>query len=155
MKVAVTAATGGLGSSIIHELKKFMDHDHIFALCRTPEKAKHQGVEVKQADYNHYEGLLQGLEDIDVVLLVSGMDAPDKRIVQHRNVIEAARVAGVGKIVYTSIFGSSSNSPFDAIVETLQNVCAPGDVLVVMGAGPVWKVAHSYMGLAQEVRQVV
>ncbi len=45
--------------------------------------------------------------------------------------------------------------PFDAIVETLQSVCAPGDVLVVMGAGPVWKVAYNYMGTAQPASQVV
>ncbi|MEC9374568.1 MAG: hypothetical protein VYC34_12025, partial [Planctomycetota bacterium] len=35
--------------------------------------------------------------------------------------------------------------PFEAIVEQLQNICRPGDVLVVMGAGPVWKVAHGYI----------
>ena len=35
--------------------------------------------------------------------------------------------------------------PFDAIVEQLENVCRAGDVLVVMGAGPVWEVAHKYM----------
>lgn len=35
--------------------------------------------------------------------------------------------------------------PFDAIVEQLQNICRPGDLLVVMGAGPVWQVAHAFM----------
>ncbi len=35
--------------------------------------------------------------------------------------------------------------PFEAIVEQLENVCTPGDTLVVMGAGPVWKVAHDFM----------
>lgn len=35
--------------------------------------------------------------------------------------------------------------PFDAIVEQLQNICRPGDILVVMGAGPVWQVARSYL----------
>ncbi len=35
--------------------------------------------------------------------------------------------------------------PFDAIVETLQNVCLPGDLLVVMGAGPVWQVAEGFL----------
>lgn len=34
--------------------------------------------------------------------------------------------------------------PFEAIVEQLQIVCRPGDLLVVMGAGPVWKVAHGF-----------
>ena len=35
--------------------------------------------------------------------------------------------------------------PFEAIVEQLENVCRGGDLLVVMGAGPVWQVAHSYL----------
>lgn len=40
--------------------------------------------------------------------------------------------------------------PFEAIVEQLENLCRPGDVLAVMGAGPVWEVAHGYMGIARE-----
>ncbi|MDQ7012771.1 MAG: Mur ligase domain-containing protein [Planctomycetota bacterium] len=39
--------------------------------------------------------------------------------------------------------------PFEAIVEQLENLCQPNDLLVVMGAGPVWQVAHSYMGLSE------
>lgn len=35
--------------------------------------------------------------------------------------------------------------PFEAIVEQLQNLCRPGDLLVVMGAGPVWEVARDFM----------
>ncbi len=35
--------------------------------------------------------------------------------------------------------------PFDAIIEQLEVVCKPGDLLVVMGAGPVNKVAEGYL----------
>lgn len=35
--------------------------------------------------------------------------------------------------------------PFEAIVEQLENTCRPGDLLVVMGAGPVWQVARDYL----------
>ncbi len=37
--------------------------------------------------------------------------------------------------------------PFEAIVEQLETICRPGDLLVVMGAGPVWKVAYEYLHL--------
>jgi len=37
--------------------------------------------------------------------------------------------------------------PFEAIVEQLENLCQPNDLLVVMGAGPVGQIAHSYMEL--------
>ncbi len=35
--------------------------------------------------------------------------------------------------------------PFEAIVEQLQVICRPGDLLVVMGAGPVWQVARGFV----------
>ncbi|MFG0283848.1 MAG: UDP-N-acetylmuramate--L-alanine ligase [Phycisphaerales bacterium JB039] len=38
--------------------------------------------------------------------------------------------------------------PFEAIVEHLDDFLSDGDLLVVMGAGPVWKVAHGFMGTA-------
>lgn len=42
--------------------------------------------------------------------------------------------------------------PFDAIVEQLQNVCRPGDLLVVMGAGPVWQVAQGFLKAGEPAR---
>ena len=35
--------------------------------------------------------------------------------------------------------------PFEAIVEQLDVVCRPGDLVVVMGAGPVDQVARGYL----------
>lgn len=35
--------------------------------------------------------------------------------------------------------------PFEAIVEHLEELCRPNDVLVVMGAGPVWQVGKAFM----------
>jgi UDP-N-acetylmuramate--alanine ligase len=35
--------------------------------------------------------------------------------------------------------------PFEAIVEALENLTRPGDVLAVLGAGPVYQVAHGYL----------
>jgi UDP-N-acetylmuramate--alanine ligase len=35
--------------------------------------------------------------------------------------------------------------PFEAIVEQLEAICRPGDLLVIMGAGPVWQVARGFL----------
>lgn len=35
--------------------------------------------------------------------------------------------------------------PFEAIIEQLENLCRPNDLLVVMGAGPVWKIAKGFL----------
>jgi UDP-N-acetylmuramate--alanine ligase len=39
-----------------------------------------------------------------------------------------------------------SAADFDAIVEQLEILCRPGDLLVVMGAGPVWQIARGFLG---------
>lgn len=36
--------------------------------------------------------------------------------------------------------------PFDAIVEQLEVMAADGDLVVVMGAGPVWRIGHAFLG---------
>lgn len=35
--------------------------------------------------------------------------------------------------------------PFEAIVEQLEVICQPGDVVVIMGAGPVWQVGRGFL----------
>lgn len=118
MKIGVTTAGGSLGSAIINKLIDQHPKENIIGLARTPEKAKHLGVEIRKGDYNNKSDLLHSLRDIDALLLVSGMDAPDKRIGQHQNVINAAEEAGVKKIVYTSIFGEVGTTTFSPIIES-------------------------------------
>lgn len=118
MKIAVTSASGKLGASIVGSLVKEIGKEHVLAIARTPERAKHLGVEVRRGDYNNPQELAVALQGIDAVVLVSGMDEPQKRIQQHRNVIEAAKNNGVKKIVYTSIIGAEQNNAFSPIVQT-------------------------------------
>lgn len=118
MKIAITAANGQLGSAIVEATSKLTSKENVIALARTPEKAKHLGVEVRPGDYNNRRQLEESFQFVDVVLLVSGMDAPENRIQQHRNVIEAAKSAGVQKIVYTSIQGAEEGTAFSPIVQS-------------------------------------
>ncbi|WP_261885726.1 SDR family oxidoreductase [Vibrio pomeroyi] len=118
MKIAVTAASGKLGSAIVEATVKLTSKDQVVALARTPERALGLGVEVRPGDYEDAHQLEQSLQGVDVVLLVSGMDAPDKRIGQHRNVIEAAKKAGVRKIVYTSVQGAEENTAFSPVIQS-------------------------------------
>jgi len=116
MKIAVTTASGNLGKAIINHLKQEVGAENIIGIARTPEKALSLGVEIRKGDYNNKEDFNKALKDIDAVLLVSGMDHPDKRIQQHRNVIDAAKDNGVQKIVYTSIVGADEGNAFSPIV---------------------------------------
>ncbi|GHB77466.1 NAD(P)-dependent oxidoreductase [Psychrosphaera saromensis] len=130
MKIAITAASGNLGSAIIKATTSLLAKENIIGLARTPEKAKHLGIEIRPGDYNDKGMLEASLQSIDTLLLVSGMDAPDKRIEQHRNVIQAAKSAGVKKIVYTSVQGAEENTAFSPVVQsnrqTEKDVCSSG-----------------------------
>ena len=118
MKVAVTTASGQLGSAIIRALIPEIGKENVVGIARNTEKAKALDVEIRKGDYHSKQNFDKALQGIEVVLLVSGMDAPDRRIGQHRNVINAAKDAHVKKIVYTSIFGTKGDSTFDAIVDS-------------------------------------
>lgn len=117
-KVAVTAASGNLGAEIVKSAIDLVGRDRVVGLARTPSKARSLGVEIRPGDYSSPEQLEASLRGIDAVLLVSGMDPPDERAEQHRNVIEAAKSAGVGKIVYTSIQGAEGGTAFSPIVQS-------------------------------------
>lgn len=118
MKIAVTSASGKLGASIVQHLIQEIGKENVIGIARTPEKAQHLGVEIRKGDYNSREDFDLALQGVHKVLLVSGMDEPQKRIQQHRNVIEAAKANGVKKIVYTSIVGAEENNAFSPIVQT-------------------------------------
>tara|TARA_R110002073_G_scaffold335987_1_gene529763 strand:+ start:30825 stop:31673 length:849 start_codon:yes stop_codon:yes gene_type:complete len=118
MKIAVTSANGKLGSVIVKQLIKVIGKDNVIGIARTPEKAKHLGIEVRKGDYNNRQEFDEALVGIDTVILLSGMDEPKKRIQQHKNVIEAALANGVKKIVYTSIIGAEKNNAFSPVVQS-------------------------------------
>ena len=118
MKVALTAASGQLGTQVVKAALALIPSANIVGLARTPHKAKHLGIEIRPGDYNDKDVLEESLQSVDSVLLVSGMDAPERRIKQHRNVIEAARSAGVERIVYTSVQGAEEATAFSPIVQS-------------------------------------
>ncbi len=115
MTIAVTGATGQLGRLIIESLKSKVAAGGIVALVRSPEKAGDLGVEARAFDYSRADQLAPALAGVDTLMLVSSSEI-GQRAVQHRNVIEAAKQAGVGRIVYTSVLHADT-SPLDLAAE--------------------------------------
>lgn len=104
MKLGVTGASGKLGRLTVQELMKTCDPADIVAIVRDPAKASDlaaAGVDVRQADYNDLAALKTAVTGIDRLLLISSSEV-GKRFPQHKNVIDAAKEAGVKQIVYTS-----------------------------------------------------
>ncbi|MEA5044584.1 MAG: SDR family oxidoreductase, partial [Petrimonas sp.] len=109
MKIAVTGATGHLGTLVVEELKKRVPNENIVALVRTPGKASALEVEVRAFDYNQPEAMTAALAGVDRLVLISSNEI-GQRARQHFNVIEAAGKAGVEWIVYTSLLHADSTT---------------------------------------------
>lgn len=105
MSLVVTGASGHLGRLTVQSLlDRGVPAERIVATARTPETLDDladRGVDVRQADYTDPQSLKEAFAGAERVLLVSS-SAIGQRIDQHRNVIDAAREAGVDLIVYTS-----------------------------------------------------
>lgn len=106
--IAVTGATGQLGRLVIDKLKARVPAANIVALVRSAAKAADLGVAVREADYRHPAALEQALAGVGTLLLISGSEI-GQRVAQHQNVIAAARQAGVGRIVYTSLLRADTS----------------------------------------------
>lgn len=102
MTIAITGASGQLGRLVIERLRAKVPASDIVALVRTPSKAADLGVQVREADYTRPDTLDKALAGIDTLLMISGSEV-GQRVAQHRNVIEAAKKAGVKRVVYTSL----------------------------------------------------
>lgn len=105
----VTGATGALGRLVIDALLETVPARSILAGVRDLDKHEEaagafraRGIEARAADYTRPETLEHALRGVDRLLLISSSEN-GKRKVQHRNVIEAAKAAGVKLIAYTSI----------------------------------------------------
>lgn len=109
MKIAVTGATGQLGSLVLEQLKQKVSSSDIIALARTPEKAEDLDIEVRAFDYSQTETLAPALEGVDHLLLISSSEV-GQRAAQHENVIQAAKKAGVKWIIYTSLLHADQSS---------------------------------------------
>jgi|TARA_R110002124_G_scaffold115056_2_gene270736 NAD(P)H dehydrogenase (quinone) len=104
-KILITGATGHYGKSTIDFLlKNGVSEKNIFALVRDEAKAedlKAKGITLKIGDYDNYFSLVESFKGVDKLLLISGSDIAN-RGKQHKNVVNAAKEAGIKHILYTS-----------------------------------------------------
>ena len=115
--IVVTGATGKLGTLILNALLARMPAERIGASTRDPDKAEglaRAGVRVRHGDFADGASLHHAFEGATQVLLVSSNAEAygGDTLAQHRAAIEAARDAGVQRIVYTSHMGASTTSAF-------------------------------------------
>lgn len=149
MRYAVTAVSGQLGQEIARKLIERTDHASVIGLARTPGNVTELGIEVRPGDYDQPDALRTSLAGVDALVLVSGMAPPEDRIGQHRNVIEAAKAAGVRKIVYTSIQGPEVGTTFSPVVQSNRQTEAD-----IRASGLDWAIGRNGIYIEPDVEYI-
>ncbi|WP_288959550.1 SDR family oxidoreductase [uncultured Sulfitobacter sp.] len=149
MRYAVTAVSGQLGQEIARKLIERTDHASVIGLARTPGNVTELGIEVRPGDYDQPDALRTSLAGVDALVLVSGMAPPEDRIGQHRNVIEAAKAAGVRKIVYTSIQGPEVGTAFSPVVQSNRQTEAD-----IRASGLDWAIGRNGIYIEPDVEYI-
>jgi NAD(P)H dehydrogenase (quinone) len=119
--IAITGATGQLGQLVIENLLNTVPANQLVAIVRNPAKAQvlsDKGLIVSQGNYTDEASLQSALQGVEKLLLISGSEV-GQRAAQHRNVINAAKAAGVKFIAYTSLL-HADNSPLGLHVEHVE-----------------------------------
>lgn len=109
--IAITGATGQLGQQVFANLLNATAANQLVAVVRNPAKAEalsQKGVVVRQADYGDEAALTRALQGVDKLLIISSSEV-GQRAPQHRNIINAAKAAGVKFIAYTSLLHADTS----------------------------------------------
>ena len=113
--IVVTGATGRLGGAVVERLLRRVPAGSIGVSVRDPAKAAglaERGVRVRRGDFDDAASLVHAFDGAERVLLVSAAASGEAALRQHRTAIDAARAAGVRRVVYTSHMGANPRSPF-------------------------------------------
>lgn len=109
-KIAVTGVTGNLCGMVSRLCKK--NGIEVRNLVRNVEKAEKFGFyNVFKSSYDKSADTVKSLKGIEVLFMVSGSENPN-RVQQHKDFIDAAKVAGVSHVIYLSFYNASKNSIF-------------------------------------------
>ena len=108
--IGITGVTGKLGSYVADLVdKKGITSVH---LARNPERAKvYASAEIRKMVYANTPEVVEALKGIDVLLMVSARENPE-RVEEHKSFLDAAKLAEVQHIVYTSFYGADEKATF-------------------------------------------
>jgi dihydroflavonol-4-reductase len=136
VKVFLTGATGFIGGEVARQLRE--RGDDVVCLVRSPEKAGgliELGCETVAGDLGDRDALRSGMEGCDGVIHAAAMyevGIPESQhaamyeanVVGTENVLDAAKQAGIPKIVYVSTCGAFGNTHHEIVDESYQH---PGE----------------------------
>jgi NAD(P)H dehydrogenase (quinone) len=116
MKINVMGAGGQLGHKVMEALlREGTQAEDLIASVRTSSKAQdlaEKDISVRHADYEEPQTLREAFRGTDVLLLIPSTALVEPRILQHFNALEAAREAGVKRVVFVSFVAAEPASKF-------------------------------------------
>lgn len=112
-KLLLTGVDGNLGGIAAERLLKLADKAQVI-LCGYNEKSlkkySEMGVETRAANFNTIDGLEEVFKGADKLALISMPFVGEKRQNAHKNVVDAAKEAGVKQIIYTSLVNAADET---------------------------------------------
>lgn len=133
--IVVTGATGNLGRQVVEGLLKQLPSSRIGVSVRDPAKAEdlqQLGIRVIQGDFADPATLPAAFDGAEQVFIISVNRFGPEATQQHANAIQAAKVAGARRILYTS---HQAASPASVFVPCSQNH-APTEALLQASGVP-------------------
>ncbi len=153
MNIAVTAASGRLGRATLAALKRDLGGDAVVGIARDPARIAVPGVAARAGDYGSIAQMATALDGIESVVMISApVVAGTDRVTMHRNVIAAARRAGVRKIVFTSVIGGPGEEATMFYVTQQINRQTEADLAA---AGLDWIVARNGLYLDLDLGHII
>jgi NAD(P)H dehydrogenase (quinone) len=113
MRIIISGASGDLGRRVTDLLLRADAEVELTLVTRSPEKLAARaaaGIRVVPGDYQDAESLRAAYQGGGTLFMISGLNL-GRRMEEHRNAISAAKEAGIGHIVYTSVGGVQPSNP--------------------------------------------
>ena len=106
-KIVITGASGQYGRLATQGLIELGRANDLILMTRTPAKLADMaalGCDVRYGDYDQPASMIAAMAGAEKLLLISGTRV-GARVAQHQAAVDAAVIAGVGHVVYTSFIG--------------------------------------------------
>jgi NAD(P)H dehydrogenase (quinone) len=112
-KLLLTGVDGNLGKQAADYLLGLVGKDQVIFCGYNPaslEAYKAQGIETHVTNFNTMDGLEEAFAGADKLALISMPFVGKKRQNAHKNVVDAAKKAGVKQVIYTSLVNAADET---------------------------------------------
>ena len=128
-KLLLTGVDGNLGGVAAEILLTLEPKENLIFCGYNPaslEKYAAMGVETHVTNFNNPDGLVEAFKGADALALISMPFVGPKRQAAHKNAVDAAKKAGVRKIIYTSLVNAGDEIPREDHIFTERYVQSQG-----------------------------